>query len=219
MNIKGILFDMDGVLVDSEAFISEAAIEMFAEHGVSVQPEDFLPFVGSGEDRYLGGVAAKYGFAFDIERDKARAYAIYDQKVKGRLKPLPGVVKFIALCKQKGIKIAVATSADVVKMRINLREMGIPESTFNATVSGSEVVNKKPNPEIFLTAARKIGLQPAECLVVEDAVNGVDAANAAGCRCLALSTSFSPDLLGNAQWITTNLSAVPEEIMLLINAE
>lgn len=218
MKIKGVLFDMDGVLVDSEAFICEAAIEMFAEHELVVQPNDFLPFVGSGEDRYLGGVAEKYGFAFDLERDKARAYAIYDQKVKGRLKPLPGVVEFISLCKQKGVKIAVATSADVVKMRINLREMGIPESLFNATVSGSEVRDKKPHPEVFLTAARKIGLQPVECLVVEDAVNGVEAANAAGCRCLALSTSFGPDLLQNAQWISTNLSTVPEEIITLLKS-
>lgn len=189
---------------------------MFSEHGVIVKPEDFLPFVGSGENRYLGGVAEKYEYAFELERDKARAYAIYDQKVKGKLKPLPGVTSFISLCKQRGIKIAVATSADQVKMRINLREMEIPESYFHATVSGSEVEHKKPHPEIFLSAAAKLGLKPSECLVVEDAVNGIEAANAAGCRCLALSTSFSPALLQNAQWICTDLSAVPEEIVTLL---
>jgi beta-phosphoglucomutase len=216
MPIKGILFDMDGVLVDSEEMICEAAIQMFAEHNVVVQPSDFLEFVGSGENRYLGGVAEKYGFAFDLERDKARAYEIYDQKVVGRLKPLPGVIDFIALCKRKGIKIAVATSADEVKMHINLREMGIPASTFDATVSGSEVINKKPDPEIFIMAAAKLGLTTSECIVVEDAINGVKAANAAGCACLALTTSFPPELFTDAQWITTNLSDVPQEIISLL---
>ncbi|MCE5199878.1 HAD hydrolase-like protein, partial [bacterium] len=60
--IRGIIFDMDGVLVDSEPFICEAAMRMFAEHGITVKPEDFLPFVGAGEDRYVGGVAEKYNF-------------------------------------------------------------------------------------------------------------------------------------------------------------
>lgn len=218
MQFKGVLFDMDGVLVDSEAMICEAAIEMFAEHNVYVEPNDFTPFVGSGENLYLGGVAEKYGFDFNLERDKARAYALYDEKVKGRLKPLPGVLEFIAFCKQKGIKTAVATSADVVKMLINLREMGIPESSFNATLSGSEVAYKKPHPEIFLTAAKKIGLKPSECLVVEDAINGVKAAKAAGCHCLALTTSFSKELLSEADWITSDLSNVPKEILTLLKS-
>lgn len=213
MPIKGILFDMDGVLVDSEEIICEAAIQMFAEHNVVVQPSDFLEFVGAGENRYLGGVAEKYNFAFDLERDKARAYAIYDQKVVGRLKPLPGVIDFIAFCKYKGIKIAVATSADEVKMLINLREMGISASIFDATVNGSEVTHKKPDPEIFILAASKLGLMASECLVVEDAINGVMAANAAGCACLALTTSFPATLLIDAQWITSDLSDVPQEII------
>lgn len=203
--LKGILFDMDGVLVDSEKFICEAAIRMFAEHGVHVKPEDFIPFVGSGEGRYLGGVAEKYDFPFDLERDKTRTYDLYAQIVKGKLEPLKGVKEFISKCKEKGIKLAVATSADEVKMNINLREIGIPASTFDATVSGSEVQHKKPDPEIFVTAARKIGLKPEECLVVEDAVNGVKAAKSAGSKCLALTTSFPAEQLKEADWIAANL--------------
>ena len=84
---KGVIFDMDGVLVDSESFICKAACMMFAEHGVTVKPEDFLPFVGMGENRYLGGVAAKYNFPIDIERDKKRTYDIYLEIIKGKLAP------------------------------------------------------------------------------------------------------------------------------------
>ena len=69
-----VIFDMDGVLVDSEEFICRAARAMFREHGVEAAPADFLPIVGAGETRYLGGVAEKHGFPTNIERDKARTY-------------------------------------------------------------------------------------------------------------------------------------------------
>lgn len=210
--LKGILFDMDGVLVDSEKYICEAAIRMFSEHCVYVEPEDFLPFVGSGENRYLGGVAQKYNFPFELETDKARTYEIYADLVKGKLKPLNGVLSFIAECRAQGLKLAVATSADKVKMEINLREIGIPAETFDATINGLEVENKKPDPEIFVKAAAKLGLKPDECLVVEDAVNGVKAAKAAGCKCLGLTTSFSPDELSEADWIAKDLGEVSLEL-------
>ena len=70
--IRGVLFDMDGVLADSEPFICQAAIMMFAETGLTVIPGDFKPFMGTGENRYIGGVAEKYGLKIDIEKAKAR---------------------------------------------------------------------------------------------------------------------------------------------------
>lgn len=213
MTIKGILFDMDGVLVDSEKFICEAATRMFAEHCVYVEAEDFLPFVGTGENRYLGGVAEKYHFPLEVEQDKSRTYEIYAELVKGKLKPLNGVISFIANCRQRGLKLAVATSADKVKMEINLREIGLPAETFDATINGLEVINKKPYPEIFVKAALKLGLKPEQCLVVEDAVNGVKAAKAAGCKCLGLTTSFTSEELSEADWIAKDLSEVPLEII------
>ena len=211
--IKGIIFDMDGVLVDSEPFICEAAIRMFAEHGLTVKPEDFMPFVGAGENRYIGGPAEKYGFPIDIERDKARTYEIYGEIVKGRIEPLPGVTEFITKARERGLKLAVASSADTIKIETNLREIGIPASTFDVVVSGLDVVNKKPDPEIFLFAANKLGLAPEECLVVEDAVNGVAAARAAGMKCLALTTSFTREDLAGADWFAPNLACAPDEVM------
>jgi beta-phosphoglucomutase len=83
--IKGVLFDMDGVLLDSEEYIARAGVEMFREKGLVVSSDDFVPFTGMGEDRYLGGVAGKYGFPFDVVRDKARTYEIYKEIVRGRL--------------------------------------------------------------------------------------------------------------------------------------
>jgi len=112
LKIQGVIFDMDGVLVNSEPFICKAARMMFAERGVAVEPEDFEPFVGMGETRYIGGVAEKYAHEVDILQVKKRTYDIYLEIIKGALEPLPGVFDFIEQCKAKGLKLAAASSAD-----------------------------------------------------------------------------------------------------------
>ena len=211
--IKGVLFDMDGVLVDSEPFICKAAIMMFNELGVKVMPEDFLPFVGMGENRYIGGVAQAHGVTVDIEKVKARTYEIYEKIVSGNLSPLPGVHKFIAECRKKGFRLALATSADRVKMEVNLIEIGLSSNTFNFIVTGQDVMNKKPFPDIYIKAAEGINLDPLECLVVEDAVSGITAGKAAGCRCLAVTSSFDAKVLAEADWICTSLNDVPEQAL------
>lgn len=209
--IEAVIFDMDGVLVDTEEFICEAAMKFFAELGVRVQAEDFLDFVGMGENRYLGGVAEKYGVEIEIVQAKKRTYEIYDEIVRGRIKPLDGVMEFLDRCHRLGLKTAVATSADRTKMDINLREMGLSEEDFNACINGLEVERKKPHPDIFLFAAKKIGAEPLRCLVVEDAISGVQAAKAAGMKCLALTTSFTPEQLAGADWIVPTLAQAPLE--------
>jgi HAD superfamily hydrolase (TIGR01509 family) len=208
--INGVLFDMDGVLLDSEEFITRAGIMMFKEKGVDVKESDFKPFTGMGENRFLGGVAEKYGIPFNQEKDKARAYEIYDRITHGKLKPLPGVREFIEKCRQKRLKLAVATSADEVKMRINLRETGLSERLFDILVNGLEVQNKKPHPEIYQLAAKRLGLDPASCLVVEDAISGMKSAKAAGCKCLAITSSFSEGDFTEADWIVKDLSEAPD---------
>src|SRR5205807_7886311 len=102
---------MDGVLVLSEPLLAQAAARMFAEKGFEVRHEEFHPFIGMGEDRYLGGVAEARGIPMDPERDKARTYAIYLDLIKGRLEPLPGVVAFVTECRRRGLKTAVELSA------------------------------------------------------------------------------------------------------------
>ena len=212
-SIRGIIFDMDGVLCDSEPYICEAACRMFSQvHDVEVQPEDFIPFVGTGENRYIGGVAEKYGVALNMPADKNAVYDIYLDLIKGRLDPLPGAVEFVRSCREQGLKRAVATSADRIKMDGNLSQIGIPPEAFDDCVTGSDVERKKPDPEVFLVAAQRLGLPPEACIVVEDATNGVIAAKAAGCGCLGLTTSFTADELrqAGADWIASDLSDVPD---------
>jgi len=216
MTFRGVIFDMDGVLCDSEAFICEAARRMFAElYGAQTQPEDFLPFVGTGENRYLGGVAEQHDVDIDIEAAKRRTYEIYLEIIVGRLRPMPGAGEFVATCRRRGLKLAVATSADHVKMVGNLKEIDLPPERFDTCVNGLDIERKKPAPDIFLLAAERLGLPAEQCLVVEDAPNGVQAAKAAGCRCLALTSSFSEGELAacGADWIAPDLASVPEAVL------
>jgi HAD superfamily hydrolase (TIGR01509 family) len=208
-----VIFDMDGVLVLSEPFIAAAAIAMFAEKGFAVAAEEFRPFIGAGEDRFIGGVAEARGIPIDPARDKARTYDIYLENVRGHLQPLPGVREFVDTCKQRGLRLAVASGSDTIKVEANLRELGLPPTDFAAIVTGSEVERKKPAPDIFLAACARLGLEPASCLVIEDAVNGVRAAKSAGTRCLALTTSFSSSELAQADWIAPDLAHVPADAM------
>ena len=96
-------------------------------------------------------------------------------------------------------------------MLINLREIGIPLSAFSVTVFADMVLRKKPDPEIYLTAAGMLGLQPRECLVIEDAPSGLQAAVAAGMKALALSTSFPEGDLVTADWVIPDLSYLRDE--------
>jgi len=208
-----VIFDLDGVLAVSEPLLAEAAIALFAEKGRMMTADDFRPFIGMGEDRYLGGPAAAKGIPFDAVSDKARLYEIYEDVIRGRLQALPGAREFVAECRRRGLAIAIASGADWTKVIANLREIGMPESMFDAVVDGTQVVHKKPAPDIFREACRRLALKPEQCLVVEDAVSGVAAARAAGMRCLALTTSFDSRELAGADWIATDLAHAPKEAL------
>lgn len=203
--IRAIIFDMDGVLTDSEPLINAAAIAMFKEKGLTVQPDDFLPFVGTGEDRYIGGVAEKYHFPLDLPAAKARTYEIYLELVPKQLRAFPGATELVHKCRATGLRLAVASSADRVKIEANLRQIGLPPEFWDAIVTGEEVVNKKPAPDIFLKAAAKLGLLPSECVVVEDAVNGVEAAKAARMRCVAVAQTFPAERLQKADLVRQSM--------------
>lgn len=214
MHYKAVLFDMDGTLIDSEAHNLMAAVELFKRQGYEVKAEDFSPFIGGGADKYIRGVAQKYGVKFsDFGAAKSDLYSIYDELIKGNLQPVKGAHHFIARCRAKGMMIALATSADWVKLNSNLREFGATADDFDVVVQGLEVENKKPDPETFLKAAEKLFLSPSECVVFEDAPNGVEAAKAGGFTCVGVMTSFSAAELDKADYLVSDLSQVTPKMM------
>ncbi len=199
---------MDGVLVDSEALINAAAIAMFKEKGLSVKPEDFLPFVGAGEQRYIGGVAEKYHFPLDLTAAKQRTYEIYLELVPSRLKAFPGALDLVRACRAAGLQLAVASSADLIKVEANLIKIGLPLEAWDAVVSGENVSRKKPAPDIFLAVAERLNLPPSACVVIEDAVNGLLAARAAGMRCVAVAHTFPFKTLRDADVVRRKIGEV-----------
>lgn len=208
---KGIIFDMDGVLLDSEPYIIEAVTQMFDEFGLKITAEDFHPYTGTGERNCIRRMAENYDFLIDLEKATTRTYDIYLELINGKLNPLPGAKEFINNCKKLGKKVAIATSADIRKAVGNLAEIKIPPETFDAIITANNVTHTKPAPDIFLLAAENLGLDPTECLVVEDALSGIQAAKAAGAKCLAITSSFTPEILISADFYAPNLAHVPAE--------
>ena len=195
--IKNVIFDMDGVLLDSETGIRTACMEMFKRYGVQAKHEDFVPFTGMGENRFIGGVAQKYGVPF-VEEMKTQAYAIYESIAEEYVVVYEGIRDLILELKKRGFKIAVASSADAVKVKVNLKCMGLQAEDFGAVITGTDVVRNKPFPDVFLLAAEKIGADPAQSLVVEDAVSGCQAAKAAGMACIGVTSTFPAEKLSEA---------------------
>ena len=194
---RAVIFDMDGVLTDSEPVINAAAIAGLKEFGVDAKPADFLPFVGAGEDRYIGGVAALYGKEYVTEM-KDRVYEIYLEMLPSRIQTFAGVHDLLTALRNNATPLAVASSADRIKVVANLEAIGVDLSWFAIIVTGEDVEHKKPAPDIYLYTARKMALDPAACTVVEEALHGVQAAKAAGMRCVAVAHSFEAHELGKA---------------------
>lgn len=195
--LRNIIFDMDGVLLDSEEAIREACVRMFKGLGVTVSPDDFVPYTGMGENRFIGGVAEKYGLEFNPDM-KAEAYRIYGEIAGEYVKVYDGIKELILKLKGLGYKVAVASAADEVKVIINLRCIGLSPDDFGGIVTGSDVARHKPDPEVFIKACEKLGGRPDESIVIEDAVAGCQAAKAAGMACIGVTSTFDGDTLKNA---------------------
>lgn len=194
MKYKAILFDMDGVLIESEFLMRHSAMQALADYGITAKHEDFLPFTGMGEDKFVGGVAEKYGHTY-VKAMKELSYDYYGQQVKEMTNIPEGIKEMLTTLHEKGLILAVCSAADLRKVKYNIQAIGVDESIFTALVTGSDVTRKKPFPDIYLEGARRVGIEPKDCLVVEDAISGIQAAHAAGMDAAAVPTTFSKEAL------------------------
>lgn len=210
-----LVFDMDGVLCDSEPFIAAAAAEALRRrYGITVTRDDFAPFIGAGDDRFILGGAEVHGVSADLAIDKPLTYEIYLAMVAVSLQPVPGVHAFLDEARAAGLRLALATGSDRPKLQGNLDAIGIGEEAFEVVVSAEDITRKKPDPETFLAAIARLGLPAERCLVVEDARNGVLAGRAAGCSVLGITSTLSAEVLRDAGAMATapDFTAVPSAI-------
>lgn len=190
-NFSGIIFDMDGVLLDTEEVMLQSTIKGFADYGVTVKPEDFTPFFGTGSAGYFGGVCAKYGIPCSPEfvEDMYQKYLAIVDKEAIRYFGIPQAIENL---RRDGYRLAIASSAAKIKVLANIKAARINPASIDFVVTEDDITNNKPHPEIFLKAAEGLGLSPTECLVAEDSVSGIKAAVSAGMKCVGIRGTY-PD--------------------------
>lgn len=193
--LKGLLFDMDGVLVNNLDIHRQAFAEFFRRYGVERSFDDLSRVFGKGNDDIMGELMPKDV----VERVGIRELgyqkeAIYREIYAPIITPQPGLKEFLADAERNGLKSAVGSSGYRVNVDFVLERCDIARH-FSAIVAGDEVTRCKPDPEIYLTAASKLGLRPEECVVFEDAEAGIESAKRAGVKVVALATTFSREFL------------------------
>ena len=206
----------DGVLVTSDGISRLAARDVLEElYDIRVDPEEFLEFTGMGEGVFLAGVASKYGVTIDVERTKAAFFEKYlSEYCDGSVDiSFPGSAALVKACKDRGLGVAVASAADRVKVEGNLKAGRIDIDLFDVVVSADAFEGKlKPNPDIFLAASAGLQVAPENCVVIEDALAGVEAAKRAGMRCVAVSTTLSREKLMAGEYVPELVKAEIGEI-------
>ncbi|MDX9848497.1 MAG: HAD family phosphatase [Tenuifilaceae bacterium] len=192
---KAVIFDMDGVIVDNHHYHVAAFSEFCKLKGIPFSEGEFrVKYFGKSNHEIFSGLLHR-----EISKEESALLgdekeAIYRQIYKEHITPVSGLIDFLRLLKGNSINIAVGTSAgsqnlDFVLSNLNIRHF------FDAQVDSSYVERGKPNPDIFLKAAERLGVKPSECLVFEDSVSGIQAAHAAGMDVVALLTTHKRDEL------------------------
>lgn len=206
-----VLFDMDGVLVNSEPIIFRSARKALASEGLALSEADFTPYLGAGEENFILGPAKTFG---KMDRAQAMLRILYDDFREAAFRELTafdGAGEVIAALLAQEVTLALVSSSSREKLLISLEAVGIPADSFSLILCGDDVTEKKPSPQPYATAVTRLGKVPSDCLVIEDALNGIASAKAAGICCAAVTTSFSASALkeAGADFILSNLREIP----------
>jgi len=200
---KAVLWDLDGVLVDTAPFHFQAWQELFQSVGKGFADADFRRTFGLRNDAILTDILGELTSA-EVERLAQRKEELYRDKVAGRVAAIPGAIDLLRRLQQRGRKIAIVSSTTRENVRVVLSSLGL-EGVFEAVVAEEDAPKGKPDPQGFLVAAEKLGVAAAECVVIEDAPGGVEAAKRAGMRCIGVTTSRPREALASADLVVDRL--------------
>lgn len=181
--VKAVLFDFDGVIVRSEPLHMRTFMDLLKPWGVEIQKERwYREFAGTGSGRIFRRLTEEYGIDADVsELVEKRRKMFIEHARSGELEEMPGLRAFLSLLRGKGISMAIVSGGHRSYIELLLKLLGM-ESFFGFIVSAEDLPARKPDPEPFLHAARKLGAAPSDCLVLEDSYSGCQAARSAGMK-------------------------------------
>ena len=205
--LEAVLWDLDGVIADTGDYHYLAWVDVFGKRGATFTREHFMHHFGQRHDTIIHSVLGRDISQEEFDAITREKQENYRRRVADNIKPLPGAVELIKSLEQHGIKTAIASSAPPENVDIIIRGLGI-EGCFQAFARGTEVAEGKPSPLVFLLAAEKLGVEPGNCVVIEDAVAGVAAAKSAGMKCVAVTNSHPVGKLKKADLVVDTLEAV-----------
>ncbi|MBN1161009.1 MAG: HAD family phosphatase [Dehalococcoidales bacterium] len=210
--LEAVLWDMDGVIADTADYHYGAWRDVFRERGVAFSKTDFMRHFGQRHDTIIKFALGDKLTPEEIEAIADKKQALYRERVSKNVVPLPGAIELIELLKKNRIKTAIATSAVPKNIDVILEGLGIQDS-FQTIAFGTEVSEGKPSPQVFQLAAKRLGVRPADCVVIEDAIAGVAAAKRAGMKCVAVTNSHPGRDLQNADFIVDTLEKVDINVL------
>jgi len=188
--ITAAIFDLDGLLTDTEKLHCQAYQQALAEVGFHLHKEQYLKhWVRSGLT--ISDFVRAHGLKHDPSVLRERKSVIYEQLVRTKLRPMPGALELLERLRGN-LRLALATSSRDDSAQCVLRELGIAHY-FEVIATEGSVARLKPHPDIFLFVAEKLGVSPGECVVLEDAEKGILAAHAAGMKSIAVPNEFTKD--------------------------
>lgn len=202
---SAVIFDMDGVLLDSEPLHYEAVRVILAEQGVDFPLEDYFRYLGTTLTSTWDDLCERYPITMRFEDFEARYNADVLAQYQAGAPLIRGARELVAELRVAAIPIAVASSSHRMWVEAALSGAGLREH-FEHTTAGDEVSNGKPSPEIYLKAAEQLGLDPADCIAVEDAPAGVESAVAAGMKVVLVRSDLTNDLDLTSNWQVDDLT-------------
>ena len=208
-----VIFDMDGVLVDSNPYHKKALVQFCQSHGYNLTEEELRAKIyGRTNKDWITNLFDGRVTGEELKKYAEEKEALFRRLYNGFVKPVNGLVGFLELLEEKQITRAIATSAPGANVDFTLQETGIGKY-FNTILDDSYVENGKPDPEIYLKTAAAINYQPGSCVVIEDSLSGVKSARAAGTKVIGITTTHTRDELSDTDLVINNFTELNIEVV------
>jgi HAD superfamily hydrolase (TIGR01509 family) len=212
--LQAVIFDMDGVIVDSEGVFLRSKQRFLRELGVEIEDQYHNAFIGTTSEHTWSTMKQDLGLAQPVDELIRRANEIREQiNLEEGLQPIPGVLDLITHLHEQGLPLAVASSSPIADILHTLETFQCKDR-FQVFASGCDCERSKPFPDVFLATAEKLGIEPVNCLVIEDSRNGTLAAKAANMTCVAFNNlKYPPQDLSQADQVVTDFTDLNIDVL------